>query len=207
MIDSIDRCHDKPIWALNQMTMVVLINGARGDRNKLKELGRRIMNLDIVHKHAKNKCKNLQFVDDVCIYLKYEIELREELDLPVSSLNMHFPSYASISSEDLSNVKQEISNLSQEDFESWLNEWSEWQRQLRLENAGSLKYESIRKRRITSTESVLVYDVLGEIAKEPICLNHSYWNFPDLMNHWIETGCDLNNTPISFDDLKLNLSK
>ena len=95
--DSIDACNDKPAWALNQMGVLERVLKARGNRVALKELGRRILNLEIVHEHAKAKCDSLKFVDDVCVYLRFEIALREDLDLPVSSSSMHFPSYIIIS--------------------------------------------------------------------------------------------------------------
>ena len=43
------------------------------------------MRLGVVHEHVEKKIKSLPSidVDDVCIYLRFEIELREPLGLPV----------------------------------------------------------------------------------------------------------------------------
>ena len=39
--DSLDACNDKPIWALNQMQLVIEISKARGNREKLKDTGKK----------------------------------------------------------------------------------------------------------------------------------------------------------------------
>ena len=47
----------------------------------------------------RRKCDSLSFVDDVCVYLRFEIDLKDELDLPVSAMSMHFPNYIKIEAQ------------------------------------------------------------------------------------------------------------
>jgi len=143
MEDSLDACHDKPVWALNQLTLVGLISSARGDRDELRALGRRVMQLQIVHDHVQKKIASLRWVDDVCVYLRFEIELREVLNLPVDATAMIFPNYITVTDAELQAAEQEASEVTEEAFESWLSSWTEWERQARLETAENLCWDDL----------------------------------------------------------------
>ena len=108
----------------------MLTNKARGDRVALKALALRIMRLNVVHEHAKRKIAKLSFVDDVCVYLRFEIELQKKLDLPVCASTMIFYSYIPISEEELLLASNEAEDIDDQQVEAWLTNWSEWQRQV-----------------------------------------------------------------------------
>jgi len=204
MVDSVDRCSDKTTWALNQMQLHIEIAKARGDRKKLVKLGRRVMRLEIVRKHAQVAAKGSQ--DDVCVYLRFEIELRKPLDLPVSAEAMLYPSYVNVNNAALRRARKEAQNITEEKFQIWLKEWPEWQRQLRIEFAQQTTYESLPiNPNVKYSEEWT--DLLGDPLLDPIILDGALLGFQDFMRHWTETSMDLNNTPRSLREVETKLQR
>jgi len=201
MEDSLDACNDKPIWALNQLTLVGLISSARGNRCELRALGRRVMNLQIVHEHVEKKISTLHWVDDVCVYLRFEIELREALNLPVDATAMIFSNYIQVSGEELQAVEQEVSEITEEAFEAWLHSWTEWQRQERLETAECICWEQLEIDPCVCPSRVPDSDLSGDILCDPVVLRDQVWSLRDLLRHWIPTGLDLTNAVLRGEDL------
>ena len=204
--DSTDACNDKPVWALNQIMVMHEIAHARGDRAKLRDVGRRVFNLEVVHKHAKQKCDSLRFVDDVCVYLKFEIELREALDLPVSALAMHFPNYIKVDPAEIEAAREQALSIPDDRFQAWLLSWSEWQRQLRFEKR--IDYNSLpvveAKKRTSWRKSIR--NLLGDKPSDTVVFKGQRCSLSDLYKHWVATGRDLfTNAPLSAEDLDMNL--
>eukprot|EP00514_Thraustochytrium_sp_LLF1b_P005669 CAMPEP_0184527408 /NCGR_PEP_ID=MMETSP0198_2-20121128/11181_1 /TAXON_ID=1112570 /ORGANISM="Thraustochytrium sp., Strain LLF1b" /LENGTH=550 /DNA_ID=CAMNT_0026919063 /DNA_START=146 /DNA_END=1795 /DNA_ORIENTATION=- len=209
MEDSLDACHDKPIWALNQLTLVGLISSARGDRNELRRLGRRVMNLQIVHEHAQKKVASLkessviELVDDVCVFLRFEIELRESLNLPVDATAMIFTNYIEVTDAELQAAEAEAEGVTEEAFEVWLSSWSEWARQDRLEAARELRWVDLPCDKSITSPGVPRSDLSGEELCDPISLRGQVWSLRDLLRHWIVTGLDPTNTVLRCDELPI----
>jgi len=201
MEDSLDACHDKPVWALNQLTLVGLVSSARGDRDALRSLGRRVMSLQIVHAHVEKKIATLSWVDDVCVYLRFEIELLEPLHLPVDATAMIFSNYIPISDAELKAAQQEASEVSDEAFKLWLSSWAEWQRQERLEVAEGMSWEGLDFDPGVDASKVPRTDLSGEVLVDPVVLRRQVWSLRDLLRHWVQTGLDLTNGVLSIDDL------
>jgi len=126
MKDTLDVCFDKPIWALNQLTLVGLISRACKNQDKLRALGRRVMNLQIVHEHVQKKIDAAHWLDEVCLYLCFETELHETLSLPVDSTSLEAPSHMKVTCAELKAVENEALGVSEEAFEEWLSSWVEW---------------------------------------------------------------------------------
>lgn len=203
MVDSVDACGDKPIWALNQLTLVGLIGQARGDRNALRRLGLGVMRLEIVHQHCVRKISSLSAADDVCVFLRFEISLKDDLELPVSSEDMLFPQYMHVSDEEIDEARRAALDVSGADFEIWLETWPEWQRQLRLEAAEALIWEELPRN--SRRFSLSWTDVMGNNnISDPVRIgsNSTIWSMRDLLKHWIATGLDLNNQTRSIDEIK-----
>jgi len=203
MSDSIDACGDKPIWALNQITLISMIAKARGDREALRKVGLGVMRLEIVHEHVLKKIASLSFVDDVCVYLRFEIALKEELDLPVSAQEMLFPRYIKVTDEEIKAAKKDALEITDEQFEEWLDNWPEWQRQKRFEVAEEVKFSDLKRnsRRFSLSWS----DLFGNTdIPDPVRIGSkgSIWSMQDLLKHYVATGLDLNNSPRTIDEIR-----
>jgi len=217
MGDSVDACGDKPIWALNQMTLLAKVARARGHPDELREVGRRVMRLGVVHEHVARKIRSLGFVDDVCVYLAFEIALAGKLDLPVSAQEMKFPDYIKVSEEELLECEREALQEGEEErLEAWLLAWPEWQSLLREKScvqdfgdieavviidapgggasAGTSRRGSGASTRGSTWDLAGATDLSGEPLDDPVLLGHSIWSYRELLPHWIKTGSDLNNS-------------
>ncbi|GBG24240.1 Ryanodine receptor 1 [Hondaea fermentalgiana] len=219
--DSVDACGDKPIWALNQMQAVIATARARGDRQALRELGQSMMRLGVVHEHARRKVLALERdkqaererrgssgsslseeseVDEICVYLFFEIELRERLGLTVAAESMLFPNFIPISAEELDAAANEALAVSEEAFDQWLASWPEWQRQLRFEVAKEMSWASVPLAHIPKRVSLSQTTFLGDPLTEPVLLGKAGpWQLSELLDRWIETGMDFNNVSWGLD--------
>ncbi|CAK8987604.1 Probable E3 ubiquitin-protein ligase ipaH7.8 (Probable RING-type E3 ubiquitin transferase ipaH7.8) [Durusdinium trenchii] len=211
--DSIDACGDKPIWALNQMATVLLASRARGKREELRELGRGLMRLGIIHEHAKKKVEKIRGggnaeVDEICVYLGFEVAAREQLNLPVSSRAMLFPNYIRITEEDLKNAIADAEAITEEQFEVWLSTWPEWNRQLRKEAAESMPWEKIEPAKVPKRVSISLTTFLGDPMEQPVLLGKAGpWDYRELCDRWIETGIDFNNMAWTVEDFLEGLGR
>lgn len=194
--DAIDSCSDKPIWALNDMYLITLVINARGDREALRALGKRVMRLQIVREHAAHHPGATQ--DDVCVYLRYEISLREELDLPVSAVAMLYRSFVNVTEEDINVAKEAALSVTDEQFEQWLVSWPEWERQIRSEVAQTIKYEDLPTDRLSKRLSLRAFS--GEPMDQPVIFDRrGPWELPELLDRWIVTGMDFTNVHVEPD--------
>ena len=204
MCDSVDTCADKPVWALNQTTLLVRILRARGNRDALRALGLRIMRLSIVHDHAA-----LRFVDDVCVHLRFQIDLRDAFDLPVSTAAMVFPGYISIADAELAAARNEALAISDSDVASWLRDWPERRRQLCHEFADTQQWRALPaaadgRRRLS------LRNVFGGAMHDPVRIDDRarvLCSLADILTHWVPTGMDLDNVVTSVQDMRQQLRR
>lgn len=214
MLDAVDACADKPIWALGQMQVVAAVAHARGDRAKLRKLGRGIMRLSVVHEHV-NRFINEQErdVDDVCVYLRFEIELRDALDLPVSSKAMIYARHVPIPAPVILAAKRDALAIGEKRFEAWLATWPEWQRQERMEAV--VPYLDLQRHEtllfeLPNVDPTDLTDLKGEPMTDPVFLlpDHSnVWSYNDLCERWVSTGLDFNNMAVSKEDFFSHLHR
>mmetsp|Transcript_9894 Transcript_9894/g.17389 ORF Transcript_9894/g.17389 Transcript_9894/m.17389 type:complete len:153 (-) Transcript_9894:260-718(-) len=142
-----------------------------------------------------------------CVYLRFEIELRKALQLPVDATAMIFPNYIKIIEAELSAAELEASNVTDEAFESWLSSWTEWRRQERFEAAQALRWDDLEVDETFSASRVPRTDLSGEALVDPVLLRGQVWSLCDLLRHWIQTGVDLTNSVLSIDDFVSDLRR
>jgi len=203
MADSIDACNDKPIGALNQMGVIARTVKARGDRAALRKLAVGIARLQVVQKHADMKIRSFKRpVDEVVIHLRFEVALAQDLDLPVSALDMLFTNFVLVTDAELQAAKDEALAVTGEgeEFESWLKTWTEWQRQLRLETVREIKFS--RLKRNSQRFSLSWTNLIGDPMDDPVRIGKNVWSLNDLLKHWLKTGMDLNNQVRTIEDMK-----
>ncbi len=194
-VDSVDRCGDKTIWALNQLMITARVARARGNRAMLRDLGLALMRLDLVHARARQKIDSLGGdVDDVCVYLKFEIALREALDLPVSAQHMLFPAYIKIKKREFALVRDEALAITDAELDAWLESWPEWQRQVRQEAAQRLEWRDLEPIKLNKRLSLSLTTLMGDPLTQPVMLNKAGpWEFAEIIERWTVTGLDFNN--------------
>ncbi|GBG28337.1 U6 snRNA-associated Sm-like protein LSm1 [Hondaea fermentalgiana] len=186
MADAVDTCVDKPVWALGQMQLVAALAHARGDRTALRKLGLGVMRLGVVHQHASNLLNLSDLdVDDVCVYLKFELELRDDLGLPVSPRAMEWEQYVDVTPEDIEAARAEALAITDADLDVWLLSWAPWQEQLRGEAV--VAYEDLKvpdhKLRIEA-DAATATDLLGDAISDPVVVLPDVANICKLMENY-----------------------
>ncbi|GBG25413.1 Hypothetical Protein FCC1311_016312 [Hondaea fermentalgiana] len=204
---SIDTCGDMIVWALNQIVVWHHIAHARGDREALRALGIRIMRLGIVHEHAQRVAQRAAVAtragEDVEVYLRFEIALREDLDLPVSATQMLYPSLVSVPEADFRDAKEAALRASDADIQAWFSGWDEWQRQDRYEASALIEWASLSP--MSDVEVSQVYDLYGDLARHPACFIDAVqapFELDDMIEHWVATGRDFSNMARSVENFE-----
>ncbi len=155
----LDSCGDRIISALGEIELMIRIyelekNG--GSEEALKKAGKSFLLLDMVNKKAKAHIKTLPYVDEIEVYLAFQIGLAQRFDLPISTRHMIFRRCAQISDGDIAEIGDDIEKAySGEELDKFLKTWSPW---------------IVHQRRL----SVPTYETLPEanylLEKEAACL-------------------------------------
>ncbi|CAK9112590.1 Importin subunit alpha [Durusdinium trenchii] len=215
IVGSVDACNDKPILALSHCHVLACIAAARGDRDRLRHVGRRVFNLGVVHKHCDRLIRDKFHgnVDTICVYLHFEIACKEVLDLPVSAEHLIFDSMVRIEPYEIDAAIHDALNVTDDAFDLWLSHWTEWQRQDRLELSEDLSYAELkgmpeRKKKRSSLSRAL--SLLGDRIPDPIILvapntvaaKEPIWSLDEFYRHWVPSGLDLFGVPCSPDQVR-----
>jgi Leucine-rich repeat (LRR) protein len=123
-------CEDRATLTLNAMKSAEFnLNVERGyydDRlGELLTSARAMFRLEQLEKIARDKAATLPLVDEIEIYLAYQIKLREPLALPIPVQKMRFFACSSLTDEDLSRALLQVQESEQKDFLNYLStDWA-----------------------------------------------------------------------------------
>lgn len=131
--DALGSCEDRVTLTLNTMKKEELnydVNSGLYDTrlNDLLSLARQMFRLDLLEKIASEKVASLPFVDEVEVYLAYQIKLREKLALPIDTVAMRFFDVSYVTQEDLDFAEKSVKEAEAAHFMNYLStEWLPWQ--------------------------------------------------------------------------------
>jgi hypothetical protein len=214
IVDSLESCDDNIILEFNNIEKRLLINKALNfqgtieqKEEELRELGKSLCKLEQVHRCAAKKCESLTLVDEVEVYLFYETRLAEDLNLPVTTRNMIFSSYAGVTDADLEKAKASVDALQETDFEEYLKVWDPWQIFQREQICAKLKYAELEiysGKPIDSEEICVITGASLEKLEQPVVLEQfsssenqerpisppkqQVFEYEDIKKWWIKTG-------------------
>lgn len=126
-------CEDRVSLTFNEMRKARLVadveNGAYDDRlPDLINVARGMFRLDKLEKIAREKVKSLTFVDEIEVYLAYQVKLRDRLDLPLDTINMRFYDVSYVEQRDLDAAEASVKSAEALEFSDYLStEWAPWQ--------------------------------------------------------------------------------
>lgn len=114
--------------------------------------------LECLERLAREKVKTLRFVDEIEVYLAYQVELREPLQLSSAIKKMRFLGAADLTPDDLEIALLTVKHRENSEFTAWLSRWSPWETVLeRLYNSpyqsaiAQLQDEDAFTSRVTAT--------------------------------------------------------
>ncbi len=152
-------CDDRRISAVAEIEVMIRIyelEKSGGSEEALKKAGKSFLLLDKVNEKAKAHIETLPYVDEIEVYLAFQIGLAKRFDLPISTRNMIFRGCAQIEDDEIVKIGDDIVKAySDKELDKFLKTWGPW---------------IVHQRRL----SVPTYENLPEanylLGKEDICL-------------------------------------
>ncbi|VVE55831.1 E3 ubiquitin-protein ligase SspH2 [Pandoraea horticolens] len=139
-----ESCEDRVALTYNTLTKLSHAHAVtRGEcdarLDEIVDRGRGAFRLDALEKIARQKAQTLSLVDEIEVYLAYQVQLRDRLELPTDIANMRFFHVAGVAPNDLMDAEQEVRARESTEFAQYfLVEWAPWQQVLaRLDPEGT----------------------------------------------------------------------
>ncbi|WP_292933246.1 NEL-type E3 ubiquitin ligase domain-containing protein [Noviherbaspirillum sp.] len=128
-----DSCEDRVALTYNEMKKARLnadVEEGRYDQRlgELIEIGRGMFRLDVLEKVSQEKVKSLRLVDEIEVYLAFQVMLRDRLDLPVDTEAMRFFASSYVTQDDLAAAEHLVKEKENKEFVNYLStSWQPWQ--------------------------------------------------------------------------------
>ena len=134
--EALESCGDRVIWAMNQLELALRTHDAQSaaaPEAPLRSLAAALVRLEVVHRHAADRCTALRVVDPIEVYLAYETALAGPLQLPLSTQGMLYAGLSKVTEGDIEKAHQAAIQAGDdaERVGAYLRVWAPWQAHLR----------------------------------------------------------------------------
>jgi hypothetical protein len=124
-------CQDRVMLTANDMAKArLLFQVERGDYDarlpELVELARGMFRLEKLEAIARKKAQSLRLVDEIEVYLAYQVKLRGPLRLPLVVGEMAYFKISGVSEQDLLAAEATVKELENREFRDFLLTWQPW---------------------------------------------------------------------------------
>ncbi|BFI65061.1 hypothetical protein okayama3_06460 [Yersinia pseudotuberculosis] len=165
-------CEDRITLTYNDMQKAVMLHEVEKGQydTQLPELmarGREMFRLEQLENIAREKVKilktlNVHSVDDIEVYLAYQVKLRESLELFSVSKEMRFFGVSHVTEDDLLSAEKRVKTTENHDFPRWLSQWSPWKSVVqRIEPE---RYAAAVKRQYSALDNIYPDKLAAELA-------------------------------------------
>ncbi|SUB28354.1 putative antigenic leucine-rich repeat protein [Yersinia pseudotuberculosis] len=165
-------CEDRITLTYNDMQKAVMLHEVEKGQydTQLPELmarGREMFRLEQLENIAREKVKilktlNVHSVDDIEVYLAYQVKLRESLELFSVSKEMGFFGASDVKEDDLLSAEKRVKTAENHDFPRWLSQWSPWKSVVqRIEPE---RYAAAVERQYSALENIYPEKLAAELA-------------------------------------------
>ncbi|WP_130831517.1 NEL-type E3 ubiquitin ligase domain-containing protein [[Erwinia] mediterraneensis] len=134
--DATATCEDRVALTYNEMQKAALehkvASGAYDDN--LPDLifaAREMFRLALLEQVARNKVATLHFVDEIEVYLAYQVKLHQVLKLQTGVAAMRFFDVSWVTEDDLRQATLLVKNRENNEFRTWLAQWAPWKQALK----------------------------------------------------------------------------
>ncbi|MBH5372761.1 NEL-type E3 ubiquitin ligase domain-containing protein [Bradyrhizobium glycinis] len=131
--DAISTCQDRITLTWNGMQTARLnVEVEDGDFDEnlqgILERGRILFRLDVLERIAREKVRSLSFVDEVEVYLAYQVKLRDALELQPVAPKMRFERFSYVTEADIALAETSVREQEAAGFADFLaTRWEPWQ--------------------------------------------------------------------------------
>ncbi len=200
--EGLSSCDDRIISALNEIELMVQVNEIeKGDHNEkdLKTLGKRFLLLEMVNKKAAEHIDTLSFVDEIEVYLAFQICLADRFKLPIKTRNMIFRNCANVTDQKIKEYGDEIEEeCTEEKLNTFLQAWSPWV-ELQKNNAVVPLYDELPLDEKTYKEKDLVCAIFKDEPERPVSYKETIYGYDAFVQQYKTNGTNPMNTREKLD--------
>ena len=188
--EGLTSCDDRIISALQEIELMVLlhkIENASHTETELRALGKRFLLLELVNEKAKVHKSTLTWVDEIEIYLAFQIGLAEKLNLPLQTRHMIFRGCAQITDERISQAGDAVvAACTEEKLNKFLEGWSPWIKHQR-KNSPVPSYDDLPvvERKLESGE---ICPITQGIPEKPVLYGNTVYEYRALIQSYRTDG-------------------
>ncbi|HEX4838974.1 MAG TPA: NEL-type E3 ubiquitin ligase domain-containing protein [Rhabdochlamydiaceae bacterium] len=123
-------CDDRITFALEEIELMALLHRIENTPHseaQLRALGKRFLLLEMVNAKAEAHKSTLTWVDEIEVYLAFQIGLAERLNLPVKTRNMIFRGCAQVTDAQIQQAGDAVvREWTEEKLNDFLKNWGPW---------------------------------------------------------------------------------
>jgi hypothetical protein len=201
----LSTCDDRIISALEQIELMVLLHkiaNTSHTEDELRALGKRFLLLEMVNEKAKAHKNTLKWVDEIEIYLAFQIGLAEKLNLPVKTRNMIFRRCAQITDEQINQVGDAVvRECTEEKLNNFLESWSPWIEHQK-KNSSVPAYENLPvvDRKLEKAE---ICPITQDIPEKPVLYGRIVYDYDEFIQCYRTSGINpVDRSKIDLGELK-----
>jgi hypothetical protein len=183
-------CDDRIISALEEIELMVLLHKIENTSHteaELRALGKSFLLLEMVNEKAKAHKNTLTWVDEIEIYLAFQIGLAEKLNLPMKTRNMIFRGCAQITDAQIKQAGDAVlTECTEEKLNNFLKSWSPWIEHQR-KNGPVPTYEDLPvvERKLESGE---ICPIMQDIPERPVLYDKTVYDYDALIHCYRTSG-------------------
>jgi hypothetical protein len=184
------------------MVLLHQIENTSHTEDELRALGKRFLLLEMVNEKAKAHKNTLKWVDEIEVYLAFQIGLAEQLDLPVKTRNMTFRRCAEITDEQINQAGDAVvKECTEEKLNNFLKSWSPWIKHQR-KNSSVPAYEALPvvARELESNDKC---PITQDIPEKPVLCGNAVYDYDPLIQCYRTSGINpVDRSKIDLGELK-----
>jgi hypothetical protein len=200
---SLASCDDRIILGLQDIELMVLIDWIEGlphSAAELRNLGKRFMLLDLVNRKAAEFILTLGYVDEISVYLAFQITLADRFNLPIKTRNMIFRRCADITDEQIADFGDQIAlACTEEMLTAYLKGWSPWIKHERRTSVPAYDSLPLVPNPDGIDDSCLIS---GDVPTQPVLYAGNLYDYASFVKWYVDHGSDpVTRKPIDFQKL------
>ncbi len=184
-------CDDRIISALEQLELMLLLHKLENTQQTiedLKALGKSFLLLEMVNRKATAHKKTLTWVDEIEIYLAFQIGLADRFKLPVKTRNMFFRGCAQITDAQLAQFGNEIEKAyTDEMLDAFLKIWDPWVKHQRRCAVPAYETLALSDQLVEQDQTCLI---AGIAPKQPVLYAGNIYDYNGFVTWYVEKGTD-----------------
>jgi hypothetical protein len=201
----LESCDDRIISAFDEIELMIRIDEIENKghpEEKLKELAKGFLLLDMVNERAREHIRSLPFVDEIEVYLAFQIGLADRLSLPISTRGMIFRRCTQITDDQIQEMGNKIEEeCTEEKLSIFLETWSPWQSHQRRKGIPEYETLSIAAGRELAEDDICVFT--QDKPEKPVLYDDHIYDYEAFIEQYKVNGTDpLTRKKIDLSQLK-----